>query len=166
MATAAAIRRSAGSAGFTLIELVITVAIVGLLATAALPLLSMAMQREKERELRTALREIRAAIDDYREAADSGHILVPADRSHYPPSLDVLYQGVVDARSPVEARIYFLRRLPRDPFFPDATAAAADTWGQRSYASPPEAPLPGEDVFDVYALDAGKALNGIPYRDW
>jgi general secretion pathway protein G len=158
--------RRGSSGGFTIIELVITVAIVGLLATAALPLVSMAMQREKEHELHAALREIRGAIDDYREAADSGRILVPADRSHYPPNLDVLYQGVVDARSPVEARIYFLRRLPRDPFFPDASAAAAETWGLRSYASPPDAPLPGEDVFDVYALGAGKGLNGIPYRDW
>ena len=152
--------------GFTLIELVITVAIVGLLATAALPLISMAVQREKETELRSALHEIRGAIDAYRDAADQGRITVPADGSHYPPNLDVLYQGVEDARSAQKSQIYFLRRVPRDPFFPDASASAAESWGLRSYASPPSDPQPGNDVYDVHSLSTDKGLNGVPYREW
>jgi general secretion pathway protein G len=152
--------------GFTLIELVITVAIIGLLASAAAPLASMAIQRAKESELRSALREIRGAIDAYKQAAEQGRIMVEADASGYPPNLQVLFEGVEDARSAEKTQIYFLRRLPRDPFFPDPTAAAAETWGLRSYASPPAAPQPGDDVFDVYSLAAGKGLNGVGYRDW
>jgi general secretion pathway protein G len=152
--------------GFTLIELVITVAIVGLLASAAFPLASMAIQREKESELRAALRDIRHAIDSYKEAAEQGRVLVEADKSGYPPDLKVLYEGVEDATSAQKVTIYFLRRLPRDPFFPDGSVTAEETWGLRSYASPPDDPQPGEDVFDVYSLARGKGLNGVPYHDW
>jgi general secretion pathway protein G len=152
--------------GFTLIELVITVAIIGLLASAALPLASMAIQREKEGELRSALREIRGAIDAYKDAAERGNITVEADASGYPPDLNSLYEGVEDARSPDKKLIYFLRKIPRDPFYPDGAAAAAETWGLRSYVSPPEDPQPGDDVFDVYSLARGKGLNGVPYHDW
>jgi general secretion pathway protein G len=153
-------------AGFTLIELVITVAIVGLLASAAFPLASMAIQREKETELRAALREIRGAIDAYKAAAEQGYIMVKADASGYPTDLKSLYEGVEDARNPEKAKLYFLRRVPRDPFFPDGAASAEETWGLRSYASPPEDPQPGDDVFDVYSLAKGKGLNGVPYHDW
>jgi general secretion pathway protein G len=152
--------------GFTLIELVITVAIVGLLASAAFPLASMAIRREKETELRGALREIRTAIDAYKDAASSGRIEQQADASGYPPTLQVLVDGVEDASSPVRARIYFLRRVPRDPLFPDGSVAAADTWGLRSYESPPDDPQPGDDVFDVYSLAGGSSMNGVPFRDW
>jgi len=154
------------SSGFTLIELVITVAIVGLLASAALPLASMTMQRTKESELRSALRVIRGGIDAYKLAADQGRVMVPAEGSGYPADLKFLYEGVEDAHDPNKTKIYFLRRLPRDPFFPDATAAPEDTWGLRSYASPPEDPQPGADIYDVYTLSTGKGLNGIPYREW
>ena len=152
--------------GFTLIELVITVAIVGLLASAAFPLASMAIQRAKESELRASLRDIRSAIDAYKEAVDQGRIPTEADKTGYPPDLKVLYEGVEDAGSATKVKIYFLRRLPRDPFFPDAAAAPEDTWGLRSYASPPETPQPGEDVFDVYSMSKGKGLNGVPYHEW
>ena len=152
--------------GFTLIELVITVAIIGLLASAALPLASMAIQRAKESELRSALREIRGAIDAYKSSAEQGVVMAKADGSGYPPELKLLYEGVEDARSPDKVKVYFLRRLPRDPFFPDGSASAEETWGLRSYASPPEDPQPGDDVFDVYSLAGGKGLNGVPYRDW
>jgi general secretion pathway protein G len=158
------VRRQQG--GFTLIELVITVAIIGLLASAAFPLTSMAIQREKESELRAALREIRSAIDAYKDAAEQGRITVQADKSGYPAELRLLYQGVEDASRPDKALIYFMRRLPRDPFFPDGTAPAEETWGLRSYASPPESPQPGDDVYDVYSLSTGKSLNGVPYHDW
>ena len=152
--------------GFTLIELVITVAIIGLLASAAFPLASMAIQREKESELRAALREIRSGIDAYKDAAEQGRIMMEADKSGYPADLKLLYEGVEDATNPDKRMIYFMRRLPRDPFFPDGTAAAENTWGLRSYASGPEDPQPGEDVYDVYSLSTRKGLNGVPYHDW
>jgi general secretion pathway protein G len=152
--------------GFTLIEIVITVAIVGLLASAVLPLAQLGAKRVKEQELRTALREIRQGIDAYKAAAEQGHIMLDVGQSGYPPTLDVLVDGVKDATSPEEKMIYFMRRIPRDPFFPDATAAAPDTWGLRSYASAPDHPEPGDDVYDVYSHATGIGLNGVAYRDW
>lgn len=155
-----------GSRGFTLIELVVTVAIVALLAGIALPVAELAVRRQKEQALYAALREIRGAIDAYKLAADQGRIRKSVEQSGYPESLDALVAGVEDARSPKQERIYFLRRLPRDPLFPQADARAADTWGKRSYASPPDAPREGNDVFDVYSLAPGSGLNGVAYRDW
>ena len=152
--------------GFTLIELVITLAIIGLLATAAMPLAQLVAQREKEADLRTALRDIRTAIDAYRVAAQTGHIKQELGASGYPPDLKSLYAGVEDVSSEKKVNLYFLRRVPRDPFFPDANAAAEDTWGLRSYQSPPDDPQPGEDVFDVYSQSSTQGLNGVPYREW
>lgn len=152
-------------AGFTLIELVITVAIVGVLALLAAPLLEVTAQRHKETELRLALRQIREAIDAYHQAVQDKKIESPADASGYPPDLDSLVKGVPDITKPDRPMIYFLRRLPRDPMNPDATLSAAETWGKRSYASPPDAPSPGEDVYDVYSLSDAVGLNGVPYRE-
>ena len=153
--------------GFTLIELVITVAIITLLATAAIPSAQLLYQRDREVELRRSLRTIRDAIDTYKRAGDEGHIKREADKSGYPPDLNVLVDGVEDASSPKPGvKIYFLRQVPRDPFYPDATAAAADSWGLRSYASPPDDPQPGDDVYDVHSLSSRTGLNGVPYRDW
>lgn len=152
--------------GFTLIELAVTVAIVGVLATMALPLAETTIQRSKEAELRSALRQIREGIDAYKRAGEEGRIRLRADASGYPPRLDELVDGVEDIRRPDLAKIHFLRRLPRDPFAADATLPAGETWGKRSYASPADDPQPGDDVFDVYSLAAGVGLNGIPYRQW
>jgi general secretion pathway protein G len=152
--------------GFTLIELVITLAIVGLMATAAMPLARLVAQREKEADLRAALREIRAGLDAYKFAADTGHIKMEVGASGFPPDLKSLYVGVEDTASPTGVKMYFLRRIPRDPFFPDGSVAAEDTWGLRSYASPPEDPQPGDDVYDVHSLSTAKGLNGVPYREW
>jgi general secretion pathway protein G len=152
--------------GFTLIELMVVLAIVGLLATVAVPLGKMATQRLKEAELREALRDLRIGIDAYKRAAELGRILVKADESGYPPNLEVLVNGVDDARDPNKAKIYFMRHLPRDPFFPDSAAPAAESWGLRSYKSPPDDPQPGDDVFDIYTYAKGAGLNGVPYREW
>lgn len=151
--------------GFSLIEVIITVAIIGLLASVAAPLADTVLRRNKEQDLRQALMSMRNAIDAYKDAADSGRIARSADESGYPPSLAVLVAGVTDKRSPEGAQIYFLRRIPRDPFA-DPAIAAEQTWGLRSYASPPDAPQPGRDVFDVYSLAEGTGMNGIPYREW
>ena len=153
--------------GFTIIELVITVGIVSLLATAVVPSAQLVYQRERESELRASLRTIRAAIDAYKLAAESGRIKKELDKSGYPPDLQSLVDGVNDASSPKEGvKIYFLRRLPRDPFWPDATTPAAESWGLRSYASPPDDPQPGDDVYDVHSRSSRTGLNGVAYRDW
>jgi general secretion pathway protein G len=154
------------SRGFTLIELVITLAIIALLTTAAMPLAQLVAQREKEAELRAALRDIRTALDAYHDAALMGHIKLKLGDTGYPPDLKSLYAGVEDQESEKKVALYFLRRVPRDPFFPDASVSAEETWGLRSYKSPPDDPQPGDDVFDVYSLSAGKGLNGVPHRDW
>lgn len=152
--------RKAKYAGFTLIELLITVTIVALLASIALPMAEIAVKRGKEQDLRRSLREIRSAIDAYKKAGDEGAIERPADVTGYPPSLEALTIGVTDKRRPEAPKMYFLRRLPKDPFSPEGT------WGLRSYASSHDDPQPGADVFDVYSLAEGTGLNGIPYREW
>jgi general secretion pathway protein G len=154
------------ASGFTLLELVVTVAIVGILASVAVPLGEISVHRAKEQELRSALRQIREALDAYKLAAEDGRVQRRADGNGYPRSLDELAGGVEDAKSPVQSKLFFLRRLPRDPFYPESSAPAADTWGKRAYASPPDAPTEGEDVFDVYSRSGRVGLNGIAYRAW
>lgn len=151
--------------GFTLIEVVVTLAIIGLLASMAAPLGETLVRRGKEQELRASLYQLRDAIDAYKRAADAGRIEKSATASGYPPSLQVLVDGVRDVRSAKGARLYFLRRIPRDPFA-DARREPDEQWGLRSYASPASDPREGEDVFDVYSLARGKGLNGIAYREW
>jgi len=158
-------RASGRPHAFTLVELMVTVAVVGLLASVALPVAQVSMQRAKEHELRTALREIRGALDAYKLAFDEGRIRAVAGDSGFPPTLEALVDGVEDQRSPGHAKIYFLRRLPRDPFA-DASLPAAAGWGKRSYNSTPEAPREGADVFDIHSLAPGMGLNGIAYRQW
>lgn len=152
--------------GFTLIELLVTLAILGLLGTLVLPVAQVTAQRRDEVELRRALREIRAGIDAYKKASDEGRVAKAAGSSGYPPRLEMLVEGVRDLRSPKQAKIYFMRRLPRDPFHADPEAPNADTWGKRSYASEPDEPKEGEDVYDVYSLSERPGLDGIPYNKW
>ena len=254
------------SAGFTLIELVVTVAIVSLLATMAMPLTQLVLKRSREQELRANLREIRDALDHYNElwrfscqaGAGAGGLpgqnqgLLPGQTPNgvtpgvngagfngaggnvngggglfgntaanpangaagsvsgaglggnggisaanvttiggngangvnaplptppkmecptgstgWPKDLQTLADGVKNITSPTpDARIYFLRRIPRDPMDPDATVAADLTWGKRSSTSPPDDPQEGEDVFDVYSLSKANDITGRPYREW
>ena len=152
--------------GFTLVELMVTATIVAVLATVALPLAELTVKRNRESELRAALRELRGAIDAYKQAVDDGRVLKAADASGYPPSLEMLVDGVEDARSAKKTKIYFLRRLPRDPLHPDPQAAPAQTWAKRSYDSPPDEPREGRDVYDVHSMSGADGINGIPYRTW
>jgi len=152
--------------GFTLIELLVTAAIVAVLAGVALPLAELTVKRSRENELRVALREIRNAIDAYKQAVDDGRIARKADESGYPPTLEVLVAGVEDQRSAKKTRIHFLRRIPREPMHADTSVDAAQTWGLRSYDSAPDDPREGRDVFDVYSRSERVGLNGIEYRQW
>jgi general secretion pathway protein G len=145
--------------GFTLVELLIVVAIMALLASIAAPLAELSYQRGKEQELRTALREIREAIDTYKRAADDGKIEKSADSSGYPPSLKALVEGVPDKSSPEKSTLYFLRRIPRDPI-------SGEEWGVRAYASPANDPQAGKDVYDVYSKSEEIGLNKVPYKEW
>jgi len=152
--------------GFTLIELVVTVAIVGLLAAITVPTAELVVQRNNEHELRMALREIRKGIDAYKQAYDDGRMPKIVDESGYPASLKVLVDGVVDAKSPDKRKMYFLRRIPRDPLSSDTEIPPEQTWGLRAYDSDASDPREGRDVFDVYSKSAGVALNRVPYKQW
>jgi general secretion pathway protein G len=153
-------------AGFTLIELLVTLAVLSVLAMMALPVAQTNVQRHREQELRGALAEVRAAIDAYKRASDEGRIRREAGSTGYPPSLELLVEGVDDQRDPQRRKLYFLRRIPQDPMHPGATEAPSASWGLRSYRSPPDDPQGGEDVYDVYSTSPATGLNGTAYRLW
>lgn len=152
--------------GFTLIEMLAAAAVLALLAASAAPLLEVGARRAKEAELRAALRTIREGIDAYKDAVDAGRVARRADETGYPRNLEDLVNGVPDVKDPGQRRIYFLRRIPRDPFAEDPGQSALADWGLRSYESPPDAPAAGKDVFDVYSRSTKVGLNGVPYREW
>jgi len=154
------------SRGFTLIELLVTLAILALLGTLVIPVAQVTIQRRQEAELRLDLREIRHAIDAYKRAYDEGRIAKTLAVTGYPKSLELLVEGVPDLSSPKRSKIYFLRRVPRDPFGDDEQLSDAQTWGKRSYASDADEPKEGDDVYDVYSLSEKAGLNGTPYRKW
>jgi general secretion pathway protein G len=154
--------------GFTLVEMLVTLALVGIAATVALPFTGLLETRAKEAELRTGLRTIRRALDNYKAAADSGAIDKPTGSSGYPPSLETLVQGVPrsSALGFSATPMVFLRRLPRDPFFEDRTVPASETWNIRSYGAQPGDFAQGADVFDVASKSNRLALDGSHLSDW
>jgi general secretion pathway protein G len=151
---------SGAQAGLTLLELVVASAILMVLATMALPLARVKIKRDQELELRLALREVRTAIDRYKDAADRGLIAVQADTEGYPPDLETLVEGVT-LSGPPGRRMRFLRRIPRDPM------TNSTEWGLRSVQDEPDSRYwNGKNVFDVYSRSSGVALDGTYYADW
>lgn len=139
-------------------------AVLGILATAAMPLVELTVKRNKERELKQSLWEIRRAIDAYKQASDNGRIAKLPGASGYPPTLSILVVGVTDSASGGQP-VFFLRRIPRDPFALEGVTAE-QSWGLRSYFSSADQPKPGADVFDVYSNSEQVGMNGIAYRLW
>ncbi len=151
--------------GHTMIELLVVLAVLGVLAALLMPVAEATLVSRKEQELREALWQLRHALDDYKAAVESGQIARRTE-SGYPPNLEVLEQGVERVGVPGEAgRLHFLRSVPRDPFA-DPAAPAVQTWRLRSHASPPDRPAPGADVFDVHSASSATALDGTPYSRW
>jgi general secretion pathway protein G len=144
-------------AGLTLVELIVTVAILGFLASAAVPLARWNIKRVKERELRTDLWQMRKAIDAYKDAADKGGIQTKVDSQNYPPDLETLVKGVEIQGK----KVRFLRRVPVDPM------TGKQEWGLRSMQDDPNGDsYGGQSVFDVYSKSQGTALNGTKYAEW
>lgn len=160
-------------AGFTLIELMVSLAIIAIMASVATPMIQLTLQRQKEQQLREHLREMRRAIDAYKKATDEGRVKKNADASGYPPNLQVLVDGVEDAKSTKHTRLRFLRRIPQDPMLNgQANNGSGHSlsqplgWGLRSYDSAPEQPRYTQDVYDVYSLSTQTGINGVRYAQW
>jgi len=154
------------TSGFTLIEMVVTVLIVSILAAGALPIIQLTVQRNKETELKQSLRQIREAIDQYKKAVDAGMIKKIVGQSGYPPSLEVLEQGVRDQKDVKGRMIRFIRQIPRDPMNNDVNLSASGTWAKRCYDSDVDDPVEGVDVYDVHSSSQKKSINGTLYSSW
>lgn len=152
--------RAPNQRGFTLAELVMVAAVLGILALVTMPVVKYSSARAKEAELRQALRTMRYAIDDYKRYSDMGLIPVDLGTDGYPKKLEILVEGV-DIVGQVDKKAKFLRRIPVDPM------TGKDEWGLRSYQDDFDSTSwGGEDVYDVYSLSKGVGLNDIPYRKW
>jgi general secretion pathway protein G len=149
-----------GRRGFTLIELIVSIFIISILVGLALPLAKNSIKREKEFELRAALRDMRTAIDKYKDASDRGFIQMKVDTDGYPETLQVLVDGV-QMVGQVDKKLKFLRKIPIDPMTNKAE------WGLRSYQDDPKSTSwGGQDVFDVYTKSEGTAFDGTKYKEW
>jgi general secretion pathway protein G len=152
--------RFAKHRGFTLLELIVSVMVISILVGLAVPLARNSIKREKEIELRTALREMRTAIDKYKDASDRGFIMVKVDTEGYPEKLQDLVDGVQMVGA-VDKKLKFLRRVPVDPMTKSAE------WGLRSYQDDPKsASWGGQNVFDVFTKSEGTAFDGTKYKEW
>jgi general secretion pathway protein G len=154
-----------GQRGYTFVELLVVTALLAILASAVMPMARVATQRQREIELRRALREMRTAIDRFKDAADQGLISntdLETRNEGYPPDLDVLVEGMPAAADPLGRRkLKFLRRVPIDPM------THGTDWGKRSYQDRPDSrSWGGQNVFDVYTTSDGTALDGTKYSDW
>ena len=157
-------RALAGQRGYTFIELLVVTTILLILASAVMPMAQVTSQRRREAEVRRALREMRTAIDAFKDAVDQGLIptteLEPGSEG-YPPDLETLVEGISAANDATGRQLRFLRRIPIDPM------TAGEDWGLRSYQdSPTSTSWGGENVFDIYTTSGGTALDGTRYRDW
>jgi general secretion pathway protein G len=158
------------SNGYSLVELLAVLAILGVLVAMAMPMAEMSAERSREQELKRALWEIRDALDAYHDARLSGAIVAPAGADStapaYPPTLQALTTLQSDLRPTHHGEVLrFLRRVPRDPFA-DSTIPPEQSWGLRGYMSEADKPMPGPEVYDVYSLSNGTALNGVPLAQW
>jgi general secretion pathway protein G len=159
--------RPRSRAGFTLLELIIVISILSILTAAAIPMVKNTVKRDRETELRLALRQLRQAIDAYKRYNDNTNgTAIPIEwktQSGYPKTLDILVDGFIPANvvGTSGTKVRFLRRIPDDP------ATGSKDWGMRSYKDEPTSTSwSGDDVFDVYTKSDGVALNGTSYRDW
>ena len=153
-------RNQSPQKGLTLIELIVAFMILLILSTLALPLARVQLKRERERELRQNLREIRTAIDRYKESSDRGMIQVKVDTEGYPPDLQTLVDGVKTSGA-ADKKLKFLRRIPKDPM------TNSTDWGLRSMQDDPKSTGWGsQNVFDVYTKSMDKATDGTPYSEW
>ena len=152
------------SRGFTFVELLVVTTLLLILASAVMPLAKVTVQREREAELRRDLREMRAAIDKYKDAVDNGRIGsvdVKVGSEGYPPDLETLVEGVTVANDASGRKLKFLRRIPIDPM------TKSTDWGLRAYGDKPDSTSwGGSSVYDVYTKSEGKALDGTKYKDW
>ena len=156
--------RAAAESGYTFIELLVVATLVTLLASAVMPLARVTAQRQREAELRHALRDMRTAIDKFKDAADAQQIAsleIKAGSEGYPADLEQLVEGVAVQNDATGRKLKFLRRVPVDPM------THSTDWGKRSYQDQPDATRwGGQNVYDVYTTFDGTALDGTKYRDW
>lgn len=152
--------------GFTLIEMMVTLTLLGTLAAAAMPLVQHYHQQRQEERLRDSLRQIREAIDRYYQASKEGRIEKKTEASGYPPTLRSLVEGVIDKKSPNGGKLYFLRRIPRDPMCNCDARPDEETWRLRASNAPPGDFTGGKDVYDVRSTSTASGLNGVSYATW
>jgi general secretion pathway protein G len=155
---------SSSERGYTFVEMLVVATIILILAAGVMPLAKVTAQRSREGELRRALREVRTAIDKYKDAADAGQVAsldIKVGSENYPPDLRTLVDGVSAANDATGRKLKFLRRIPIDPM------TRSTEWGMRSYQDKPDSTRwGGQNVFDVYTTFEGKALDGTKYKDW
>jgi len=158
------VREVRRAGGYTFVELIVVTSIIMILALAVMPLARVTAQRTREAELHRVLREMRTAIDKYKDAADTGQIgatELKLENEGYPGDLEVLVEGVTAANDATGRKLKFLRRVPVDPM------THSTEWGKRSYQDKPDATRwGGQNVFDVYTTSGGTALDGTKYKDW